>query len=232
MVSSLTRIGWLASAALAAVVLPADANDRVSTRPIAQVRHLDEAELTFSGRLAADGAFEIEARGGELVFQKRSLPGGGFELDLSAPKDSVVISLNDSGITVERNRRRASMSLSAASIEDLDGIRKLLAGSAAVRLTRTAAAAVLESGDDGLSSTSLLIADALVGLMTGDEGAPAEWRVTSQGAVRAACGEWRAQTATASGSNAFSPPAMSTTRACCRSASGIRRGTSAPFAGS
>ncbi len=144
-----------------------------SIRPVVQVRHVPHAELTLAGRFSQDGAFEIEARGGNLVLQKRSLPAGGFALDLTAPKDSVSIAFSDSGVTVTRNKRRRAVSLSADSLEELDGIRQLLAGSAAVRLTRTAAAAVQESEDDSLASTSLLIADALVGLLTGDDGAAA-----------------------------------------------------------
>jgi len=143
-------------------------------RPVVQVRHLPQAELTFSGRYSQDGGFEVEARGGDLVLQKRSLPGGGFVLDITAPKDSVSIAFSDAGVSVNRNKRRRSVSLSADSIDELDRIRQLLAGSEAVRLTRTAATAVQESEDDSLASTSLLIADALVGLLTGDDGAAAK----------------------------------------------------------
>ncbi|MGE0705254.1 MAG: hypothetical protein AB7F99_13790 [Vicinamibacterales bacterium] len=142
-------------------------------RPVVQVRHVPRAELTFAGRFSQDGAFEIEARGGDLVLQKRSLPAGGFALELTAPKDSVSIAFSDAGVTVSRNKRRRAVSLSADSLEELDGIRRLLAGSEAIRLTRTAASAVQESEDDSLASTSLLIADALVGLLTGDDGAAA-----------------------------------------------------------
>jgi hypothetical protein len=41
-----------------------------------------------------------------------------------------------------------------------------------VRLTRVAAAALQEAEDDSAAAVSLLMGDALVGVLTGDEGAP------------------------------------------------------------
>lgn len=165
------------SASLPACGVPAPAPLRpmavpVVARPIAQLRHVPEADLTFSGRITEDGGFTTEARGGELVFEKKSLPGGGFHLDLSAPNDSVVIEFTAAGISVTRNRRQATVSLSTGADEDLDAIRQLLSGSAAVRLTRRAAETLQLADDASIAGSSLQVADALVGLLTGDEGAP------------------------------------------------------------
>ncbi len=194
MASALTHIGLLAvvplvlaptgaSAAapaapgLAACAAPAAAHlqpaaHAAAARPVAQLRHVPEADLLFSGRLGEDGGFTTEARGGELVFQKKSLPGGGFVLDLAAPKDSVAIQLTAAGITVTRNQRQATVSLNAGSDDELDAVRRLLLGSAAVRLTRRAAEALQVADDESIAGTSLHVADALIGLLTGDEAAP------------------------------------------------------------
>jgi hypothetical protein len=144
----------------------------VASRRIAQLHHVPEADLTFEGRLAEDGSFTTEVRGGELVFQKKSLPGGGVVLHLSAPGDVVRIEVTGAGIAVQREGRDVRLNMSSISEDELEGVRQLLAGSRAVRLTRRAAEALYLSNDDSLAGTSLFVADAIVGLLTGDEGAP------------------------------------------------------------
>ena len=68
--------------------------------------------------------------------------------------------------------RAARPTPATASDEDLDKVRRLLADSRAARLVRVAAAAVQDSEDNSASSAALLIGDALVGMLTGDAGAP------------------------------------------------------------
>jgi hypothetical protein len=141
-------------------------------RPAAQVRHLDRAEITFHASLTQDGAVQVEGRGAEFVFRKKSRPNGHFTLDLEGPDDKVGISLAEDSATITRGRRRVTLLLRALSERDLDEARVLLAGSSAVRLARVAAAAVQDSEDDSAAAVSLLISDALVGMLSGDAGAP------------------------------------------------------------
>jgi hypothetical protein len=142
-------------------------------RPIAaQVRHVEAAEITFHGSPTADGGIQIEGRGGDLVFRKRSHATGRLTIDLEAPGDRVGIALTEHAVTISRRGRRITIPLSGGSDRDLDNARVLLAGSSAVRLARVAAAAVQDAEDDSASSASLLMADALVGMLTGDSGAP------------------------------------------------------------
>jgi hypothetical protein len=157
----------------AACSMPPAAGISARPRPIAaQVRHVDRAEITFHGRLTREGAIQIEGRGGELTFRKTSSADGRFTMDLEGPGDKVAISLSQDSITVSRNRRRVVLSLAAPNDKDLDRARVLLAGSKAVRLTRVAAEALQEAEDNSASGISLLIGDALIGMLTGDEGAP------------------------------------------------------------
>jgi hypothetical protein len=139
---------------------------------VEQVRHLDRAEITLQAGLTPDGAIEVEGRGGDFVFRKTSRPDGQFTLALEGPGDKVNISLTADSVTVVRGRRRVVLSLTALSERALDEARVLLAGSRAVRLARVAAAAVQDAGDDSAAAVSLLISDALVGLLSGDAGAP------------------------------------------------------------
>jgi hypothetical protein len=137
-----------------------------------QVRHVEAADITFYGSTTIDGGIQVEGRGGDLVFRKKSMPDGQFVLDLEAPGDRVAIGLTQHSITVERGTRQISVSLEAGSEQQLADIRTLLADSAAVYLTRVAAAAVQEAEDDSAASAAMIIGDALVGMLTGDPGAP------------------------------------------------------------
>jgi hypothetical protein len=158
---------------VACATVTAGLGPAVTLRPAAaQVRHLDRAEITFHAGVTEDGSIQVEGRGGAFLFRKKSSANGQFTLDLEGPSDKVGISLTESALTVTRGRRRVVLSLGGFGDRELDQARVLLAGSSAVRLARVAAAAVQEAEDDSAAAVSLLIGDALVGLLTGDEGAP------------------------------------------------------------
>jgi len=144
----------------------------IVVRQTAQVRHIPEADVTLSGRPTGDGGFIVEARGGDLVFEKTLLPGGGFTLDLAAPNDAVVIRFTSEGVTVRRNGRSATVNLTGGDESELEAATQLLSGSRAIRLTRRAADGLLVAEDSSMAGASLLMADSLIGLLTGDEGAP------------------------------------------------------------
>jgi len=198
--------------ALTAASRPAAAAGEPDTaatlRPIAgQVRHLDRAEITFHASVTQDGGIQVEGRGGEFVFRKKSRANGQFTLDLEGPGDKVGINVTEDSVTVTRGRRRVALSLGMLNERELDDVRVMLAGSGAVRLARIAAAAVQESDDDSAAAVSLLISDALVGMLSGDPGAPGRVarhlaRHGRAGIRRAATtdcyGEWERRVLTAS----------------------------------
>lgn len=148
---------------------------QTATRPhlaSAQVRRVEKADITFSVTTTLDGAVQVEGRGGDLVFRKKVYENGGFTLEMEAPRDKVAISFAEHSIRLTRDRKTLTITPATASDEELDKVRRLLADSRAARLIRVAAAAVQDSEDDSASSAALLIGDALVGMLTGDAGAP------------------------------------------------------------
>jgi hypothetical protein len=139
---------------------------------VAQVRHVDRAEITFHGNETSDGGFQLEARGGDFVLRKKSKPNGRFSLDLEAAGDKVAIDFTGHSIAITRNKKRLVIAAETGTEKDFDDARVLLASSLAVRRSRAAAAAIEDAGDDSAASIGLLIADTLVGMLTGDAGAP------------------------------------------------------------
>jgi hypothetical protein len=139
----------------------------------AQVRRLEPADLTFEATTTVDGGIQVEARGGDLVFRKKVLPNGSFVLELNGRGDSVVISFNQDTITVGRNRRQLTIAVGSNLDERLSAAQRLLAGSKSAGLLRLAAAAVQDAEEDSAAAASLLVGDAVIGMLTGDIGAPA-----------------------------------------------------------
>jgi hypothetical protein len=138
----------------------------------AQVRHVEPADLTFHGSTTVDGGIQVEGRGGDLLFRKKVLQDGRFTLELEGRRDRVVVEVNHDTIAVVRNRRRIVVNVASEPEEGLAVTQGLLAGSHAVRLLRQAATAIQDAEEDSAASASLLVADALVGMLTGDVGAP------------------------------------------------------------
>jgi hypothetical protein len=145
---------------------------RVRTAASAQVRVVSPADLTVSGTTTIDGAVQVDGRGGDLTFTKKVFQDGSFTLEMAAPKDRVSLSFSGRSITVRRGRKAVTLSLERAREEEFDRARRLLADSRAVRLLRAAAAAVEESDEEALGPMAVVTSDALVGLLTGDVGAP------------------------------------------------------------
>lgn len=142
--------------------------------PIAatQLRRVDSADLTFNTTPMRDGTVEMEAHGGDLVVRKRIRSNGSYTLNLQTPRDRVTIGFDEHTITVTRDKKSAVLSLATASDEDLDKVHRMLADSRAVRLMRIAAANIQNAEDDSPGAASLLMADAVLGVLTGDGAAP------------------------------------------------------------
>ena len=138
----------------------------------AQVHTVEGAEITLSTGTTLDGGVQVEGRGADLAFRKKVTHDGAFSLELEAPHDKVAVAFDEHTILVTRDRNTVKVGLAVGLEQDLEKVRRMLADSQAVRLFRTGATAILESNDDSSSAASVLMADALVGVLTGDEGAP------------------------------------------------------------
>jgi hypothetical protein len=141
-------------------------------RSAAQVRHLPEADLTVSAAPTLEGGAVVDATGDDLAFRKTIRPDGTFTLDIASARDRVVIDVTGQGVTVSRNRKRVTLKLGDDNEESVDAVARLLADSRAIRRLRLAGAAALDADDASASAVTLLLSDAVVGMLTGDSGAP------------------------------------------------------------
>jgi hypothetical protein len=136
------------------------------------VRVVPGADLTFSGGTTVDGGVVLEGRGGDLVFRKKVMPEGSVFLEVEAFKDAFTVGFAADQLTVRRARRSVTVHLATGSEDELAAAGRLLAGSRAVRLFRAAASAIQEAEDDSPAAVALITSDALIGMVTGDAGAP------------------------------------------------------------
>jgi hypothetical protein len=147
------------------------------TRPTAfaaspQAGRNDRADLTFSTTPMRDGTIQVDAQGGDLVLRKKIGPDGSFSLVLQTPRDRLSLSFQEHTITVTRGRNTVSLTPASTSDDDLDRVHRLLADSRAARLLRMAAAELQASEDDSAESSAVVMADAVIGMLSGDAGAP------------------------------------------------------------
>ena len=127
--------------------------------------------MTFASRRTVDGALQVEARGGDLSLRKTVTSDGSSVLELGAQNDSVTVRFSAGTARVTRQGATATVDFHDASAASLDVVRRLLADSPAVQLTRVAAANLMDSEDNSPESAAVLIGDALLGALTGDPGA-------------------------------------------------------------
>jgi hypothetical protein len=139
-------------------------------RPVGQVRHFEQANLTVSAGTAIDGSIQVDATGGDLGFRKNVQADGRYTVELEAPRDKVSLSVGDNTISVTRGGKTIVLTPDASQSR-FDDVRKMLAGSRAVDLLRSAGAEFEVAEEDSAASTPILLVDALVGSLTGDVGA-------------------------------------------------------------
>jgi hypothetical protein len=169
-----------------AVSRPAGVRPKGLVRQAAQVTRNDRADATFEVRPAPDGGAEVAVRSGGLQVKKTVQGTGEFELDLTLEHDSVTLTVAGRGITVTRGRTRVERSRQEPGGQSAVRIRRLLADSPAVYAFRTMSAALLEANDHSPPAVSMLIADAMVGMLTGDVGAPRRYALFLARGARAA----------------------------------------------
>jgi hypothetical protein len=139
---------------------------------VAQVTRNDRADVTFELRPAAGGAIALVGRSGNFEVTKTVQSNGEFTIELATPRDHVAISVTGGGATVTRAKSPVRLSRSDASETPAAAARQLLAGSTAVVRFRAVAAALMQTDDRSHASLGFIIADATVGLLAGDVGAP------------------------------------------------------------
>jgi hypothetical protein len=161
-----------AACRLITLATPSLGNHAAVNRAAAQVSRNDRADLTFEVRPSPDGTFTVQAGGTELSVRKTVDESGSWTLEIQTRNDKVVLSVGPQGLNLVRGKKSIAFSLDTATEEQLTDARRLLADSKAVVLFRAASAALEASEDDSGPATSVLIADAIVGALTGDVGAP------------------------------------------------------------
>lgn len=137
---------------------------------LARFHVIPEANLALALGRNADGSMQVSGQAGELTFAKTVNEDGTFTLNLTTGRDTVTFDYQGPVVTVSRNGRQVVVS---NADEDSAGRgAALLAGSRAVALLRAVSTAVQNSDDASAAGVALLSADALVGALTGDSGAP------------------------------------------------------------
>jgi hypothetical protein len=145
----------------------------IRLREAAQVTRNDRADVTFELLPATSGSgVSIVARSADLQVTKTVQPNGDFAIDLAAGEDKVTIVGSAQGATVSRGRSVVALRPSDSSEEPLSRVRRLLAESTVVVKFRAVAARLIEDNDRSHEALALILADATVGLLTGDVAAP------------------------------------------------------------
>jgi hypothetical protein len=149
----------------------AGSDARVQTA--AQITRNDHADVTFELRpAAAGGGIAVVARSADLQVTKTVQPGGDFVIELAAGQDKVTIAGSGQGATVTRGRATIALRRTDSSEEPMARVRRLLAESNAVVRFRAVAARLIEDDDRTHEALALILADATVGMLTGDAAAP------------------------------------------------------------
>jgi hypothetical protein len=143
-----------------------------AVRTAAQVSRNDRANVTFEVRPAADGAIEVSGRSGGLEVKKTVHSSGDFVLELASGADRVTIAMNSQGMSIDRGGQTVDLPRNATNSERADAARRLLADSEALIRFRAVNATLIDANDRSPASLAFITSDALVGLLTGDVGAP------------------------------------------------------------
>jgi hypothetical protein len=161
-------------ASVVAPQIPALQKSAASPRSVraAQVTRNERADVTFEVRPSPDGGVELSAESGALHVRKTVQSTGEFVLELSTGTDKVTIAMTGQGTIVSRGKTSVEQRRSGGTTDAADRIRRLLADSKSVVQFRGVAAALLDAEDRSPAAIAFIVADAVVGLMTGDVGAP------------------------------------------------------------
>jgi hypothetical protein len=144
----------------------------IRLRPAAQVTRNDRADVTFELRPAASGGISVIARSGDLVATKTVQSTGEYVLELADGHDRLSIAASADGVVLTRGRTSVALRRDDRSEQAAGKARALLASSGSLVEFRGVAARLMEGEDRSASALALILADATVGLLSGDVGAP------------------------------------------------------------
>lgn len=130
------------------------------------------AGLGFAATRTGEGRVQVEGRLGDLSFRKSVDHVGRVAVDLEAARDTLHLEMDERGISLTRDRETVRLLPGSSSEAEFDAARRMLGGSQAAGLLRAAAARVMEMDDDAADSVAVLMVDAVVGMLSGDVGAP------------------------------------------------------------
>lgn len=141
-------------------------------RPVAQVFRSEQADITFELRPLENGGVQVVGRRGRLAVTKNVQATGEFDIEFSTGRDTVKLAVSANATRVTRGRTTVELPRGTPAETSAMQVRRLLADSIAVAQFRAVAAALLENEDSSPAATAFLMADAAVGSLTGDVGAP------------------------------------------------------------
>jgi len=141
------------------------------TEATSQVFQDSRTGVIFSAGMRADGTAVVALRVEDLFAEKLVTSDGTTDLKLTLGNDSVRIASSAQGIRISRKGRDAAVPARRVDPHDLDKVRGLLLGSAAVRAFRQFVADLeAREGDDDLMVLSTLADGLIVGTLDGDVG--------------------------------------------------------------
>lgn len=138
----------------------------------AQVSRSEQADVTFELRPLENGAVQVVGRRGRLEVTKNIQPTGEFELELSSDRDRVTIAVSSAVTKITRGKTTVALRPGTSDEDEEVKVRRVLAESKAVTQFRAVAAALVDTDDSSPGAMAFVIADAVVGSLTGDVGAP------------------------------------------------------------
>jgi hypothetical protein len=129
--------------------------------------------IRFSGGRDTTGRAVVRVEGDGFGFEKTLTASGDAQIRIAAGTDVVSVSLTPQVITIARGKAAVSLYMGVVSQDSEGRLRRLLAGSRAVRAFR-GLSAYLESRpaeEDDFFATSTLVDGALLSALDGDPGA-------------------------------------------------------------
>lgn len=151
---------------------PASPHGARATKTAAQVTRNERANVTFEVRPSGDGGAELTATAAGVEISKSVQPTGEFVLTVKAGADAVTVAVSGRGTRLSRGRQSVDLPRGADAPGRRPAARRMLADSDAIVRYRAMADGLMASDDRSPAALGVIIADAMVGALSGDVGAP------------------------------------------------------------
>jgi len=143
-----------------------------AARLAAQVTRNEKVDATFEVRPSAAGGIEVSMTSGDLRVTKTVQGNGEFSLEVTSPRDTVSVLVNGQATQASRGRDKVRLPRAGGQEADEARVRRMMADSDSVVRFRRLAAGLLDSEDRSPAGLAIIMADATLGMMSGDVGAP------------------------------------------------------------